>query len=57
VIAPDGRVQEQSAVFTRKVLVQKVVLRDDRTLATRVGAWPELLLSLIGAAALVGVRP
>jgi apolipoprotein N-acyltransferase len=57
VIAPDGHLQDESRVFTRKVMVQRVVLRDDRTLATRMGAWPELLLSLVGAAALVGVRP
>jgi apolipoprotein N-acyltransferase len=56
VIAPDGRVQASTRVFTRNVLVQRVVLRDDQTLATRIGAWPELFLSLLGAAALIGVR-
>jgi apolipoprotein N-acyltransferase len=51
VIAPDGHVQEHSEVFTRQVLVQRVTLRDARTLATRLGALPELLLALLGAGA------
>ena len=53
VIAPDGRLQASSRVFTRDVLVQRVPLRDGRTLATRVGAWPELVLSLLGVGALL----
>ncbi|MGZ6792517.1 MAG: nitrilase-related carbon-nitrogen hydrolase, partial [Mycobacteriales bacterium] len=57
VIAPDGRLQARSRVFTPDVLVQRVVLRDGRTVASRVGAWPELLLALTGLAGLlVGVR-
>ncbi len=52
VIAPDGRVIDRAEVFTRDVLVQRVPLRDDHTLATRVGAWPELALSLLGLCAL-----
>jgi apolipoprotein N-acyltransferase len=57
VIAPDGRIQARSQVFTRDVMVQRVTLRDDRTLATRLGAWPELVLALTGLAALtIGVR-
>ncbi len=53
IIDPDGRVAERTAVFTRDVLVEHVPLRDDTTVATRVGAWPELVLSLLGAAALL----
>lgn len=56
VIAPDGHLQESSKVFTRRVLVQRVPLRDDRTLATRLGVLPELLLGLLGAGALVRAR-
>ncbi|MCW2600673.1 MAG: apolipoprotein N-acyltransferase [Frankiales bacterium] len=57
VIAPDGRLQASSRVFTRDVIVQRVALRDGLTLATRLGAWPELVLALAGLAALVfGVR-
>jgi apolipoprotein N-acyltransferase len=57
VIAPDGSLQHRSTIFTRDVTVQQVALRDGRTLATRLGAWPELLLSLIALGALAfGVR-
>ena len=57
VIAPDGRLQHRTQILTRDVTVQQVVLRDHRTLATRVGAWPELALSLLALGALAtGVR-
>src|SRR5207248_186862 len=57
VIAPDGRLQARSKIFTRDLLVQPVVLRSGETPATRLGALPELLLSLVGAGALaVGSR-
>lgn len=57
VIAPDGRFIDRSEVFTRDLLVARVPLRSSRTLATRVGAWPELALALLGAvAAVVGTR-
>jgi apolipoprotein N-acyltransferase len=41
-------------VFTRDVTVQDVALRDGRTLATRLGAWPELVASLLALGALLG---
>jgi apolipoprotein N-acyltransferase len=53
VIAPDGRMIARSGLFTRDVLVQKVPLRSAETVATRVGALPELVLCLIGLLALV----
>ena len=53
VVAPDGSLQHRSEVFTRDVTVQQVALRDGRTLATRLGAWPELVLSLLAAGALL----
>jgi apolipoprotein N-acyltransferase len=57
VIAPDGRVQHHTKLFTRDVTVQRVVLRSGSTLASRVGAWPELALSLLAlGAVVVGVR-
>jgi apolipoprotein N-acyltransferase len=57
VIAPDGSVVDRSEVFTRDLLVQQVPLRSGQTLATRLGALPELLLALLGlGAALVGAR-
>jgi apolipoprotein N-acyltransferase len=53
VIAPDGTVVDRSRVFTRDLLVERVSLRSSRTLATRLGALPELLLSLLAAGAVV----
>jgi apolipoprotein N-acyltransferase len=52
VIAPDGRLVERSGLFTRDVLVQRVPLRSDQTLATRLGVLPELALSLVALLAL-----
>jgi len=52
VIAPDGSVQQSAPVFTREVLSAEVPTRDGLTLATRVGALPELAVSLL---ALVGL--
>jgi apolipoprotein N-acyltransferase len=54
VIAPDGRMADRAAVFTAKTLIAQVPLRSGETVATRIGALPELLLSLLGLAA-VGV--
>jgi apolipoprotein N-acyltransferase len=53
VIAPDGTVLDQSAVFRRDLLVQRVPLRSASTLATRLGVLPELLLSALAAVALL----
>ncbi|MBK5307806.1 MAG: apolipoprotein N-acyltransferase [Frankiaceae bacterium] len=53
VIAPDGRMVDRSGVFERKVLVHQVPVRSDRTLATRLGALPELLLSALAALAVI----
>jgi apolipoprotein N-acyltransferase len=56
VIAPDGALVEQAPVFHRAVLSAQVPTRSGTTLATRVGAAPELLLSgLAVAAAAAGV--
>jgi apolipoprotein N-acyltransferase len=40
-------------VFTREVMVTEVPTRDGRTLATRLGAAPELVLSVVGLLALL----
>ncbi len=52
IIGPDGRVVARSRVFTRDLLVRPVRLSTSRTLATRVGALPDLLLTLTALAAL-----
>jgi apolipoprotein N-acyltransferase len=48
VIAPDGRVQWRSGVFTPAVTVADVPLRDPRTVADRLGVWPEHGLAAAG---------
>ncbi len=53
VIAADGAVLDRSAQFTRDVLVAEVPLGSERTLATRLGAWPEWALAIAAAAAMV----
>jgi apolipoprotein N-acyltransferase len=49
-IAPNGKILAKTSVFTPAVLDRTLPLRDPRTLADRVGAWPEWIL--VGAAAL-----
>ena len=53
IIAPNGQVTERAEILTRKVLLQQVPLRDQLTVATRLGAWPEIVLSLLGLGALL----
>lgn len=53
VIAPDGRVEQRTGLFTPAALVAEVPLRTGTTLATRLGAAPEWLLVGLAAAALV----
>ena len=53
IIAPDGRVTQRAEILTQKVLLQQVPLRDQLTVATRLGAWPEFVLSLLGLGALL----
>jgi len=51
VISPDGHVLQRSGVFTPALLVADVPLRDPRTVADRLGAWPERIAALLGALA------
>ncbi|MEJ5915641.1 apolipoprotein N-acyltransferase [Pseudokineococcus sp. 1T1Z-3] len=48
VIAPDGSTGRRTHLFTPDVLVTEVPLRTTRTLASRLGAWPEVGLSVLG---------
>ena len=41
VITPDGTAHQRSALFTPAVLAADLPLRTDRTVADRVGGWPE----------------
>ncbi|MGW3603483.1 apolipoprotein N-acyltransferase [Micromonospora sp. NPDC005161] len=53
-VSPDGRVSDATGFNTREVVVREMRLDDGRTLATRLGWWPELALAGLAAAALVG---
>ncbi|MDG4781378.1 apolipoprotein N-acyltransferase [Micromonospora sp. WMMD961] len=53
-VAPDGRVSDATGFNTREVVVRQVRLDDGRTLATRLGWWPEVVLAALAVAALVG---
>ncbi|SHN23861.1 apolipoprotein N-acyltransferase [Streptomyces yunnanensis] len=61
VVAPDGTVTHQIPEFTQGVVSARIPLRDETTLADRVGAAPEWLLAIVGllscgAAVIVGRR-
>ena len=44
-ITPDGTAHQRSTLFTPAVLAADLPLRTDRTVADRVGPWPEILAS------------
>jgi apolipoprotein N-acyltransferase len=50
----DGRVHEQTGFNTQEVVVREMRVSQSRTLATRVGAWPEVLLAGLGLVLLAG---
>jgi len=44
-ITPDGTAHQRTTLFTPAVLAADLPLRTDRTVADRVGPWPEILVS------------
>ena len=52
IIGPDGAVIERSGVWQQAILDARVPLLSNRTLADRVGAWPEYVLVLLTVLAL-----
>ncbi|NNH69216.1 apolipoprotein N-acyltransferase [Nocardia uniformis] len=52
IIGADGRIQQQTGQFVPAALVATVPLREDSTLATRIGPAPEVLLCILAAAAI-----
>jgi apolipoprotein N-acyltransferase len=48
VVAPDGTIEQRSKEFTRQVLSADLPLRDEKTVADRVGAAPEWVLAMVG---------
>jgi apolipoprotein N-acyltransferase len=57
-ITPDGTAHQRSTLFTSDVLAADLPLRTNRTVADRVGAWPEYLASggLVMMLVLLGLR-
>ena len=52
VISPNGTVRQRTEMDTRAVIETTVVRSSDRTMASRLGAWPEWLLTALGLAGL-----
>jgi apolipoprotein N-acyltransferase len=52
IVTPDGTVTQRTELFTPDALVARVPLRATTTLATRLGAAPEGVMTLLGLAAL-----
>jgi apolipoprotein N-acyltransferase len=48
IVAPDGKIEQRSREFTRTVLSADLPLRDQITVADRVGAVPEWTLAMVG---------
>nr|WP_223884717.1 apolipoprotein N-acyltransferase [Micromonospora craniellae] len=53
-VAPDGRVSDATGFNTQAVVVRELRLTEGRTLATRVGVLPEVVLAGLSVATLVG---
>jgi apolipoprotein N-acyltransferase len=54
IVAPDGSVVRSSSLFTPATFVEDIAQRQSTTLAQRLGAGPEWVLTAIGLAALLG---
>ncbi|MDQ2588905.1 apolipoprotein N-acyltransferase [Saccharothrix yanglingensis] len=52
IVAPDGSVTQRTGMFTPDALVATLPLRGEATLATRLGAWPEWVMTALGLLAL-----
>ncbi|MEU3459015.1 apolipoprotein N-acyltransferase [Streptomyces sp. NPDC006733] len=48
VVAPDGTIEQRTAEFTQDVLSARIPLRDELTVADRVGTAPEWTLAMVG---------
>ncbi len=53
IIAADGSVRQETALFVPAALVAELPLRDDNTLATRIGPAPERIFAILTAAAVL----
>ncbi|MFD1151845.1 apolipoprotein N-acyltransferase, partial [Saccharothrix hoggarensis] len=48
IVQPDGSVTARTGMFTADALVATLPLRGEATLATRLGAWPEWVMTALG---------
>jgi apolipoprotein N-acyltransferase len=48
VVEPNGKIEQRSKEFTQATLSADIPLRDEKTLADRVGAAPEWVLAMVG---------
>jgi apolipoprotein N-acyltransferase len=55
IVAPDGSVVRSSSLFTPAVFVERIAQRSSTTLAQRLGAAPEWVLTALGAGAVLAV--
>jgi apolipoprotein N-acyltransferase len=53
IVAPDGSIAESSSLFTPAVFVEQIAQRHSTTIAQRLGAGPEWLLTGLGAVSLL----
>jgi apolipoprotein N-acyltransferase len=53
-VTADGEVHEATGFNTQEVVVRQLRVSDYRTLATRAGVWPEVLLVGLGLVLLAG---
>ncbi|MDX6313458.1 MAG: apolipoprotein N-acyltransferase, partial [Streptomyces sp.] len=54
VVSPDGTIEQRTKEFTQDVLSAKLPLRDEITIADRVGALPEWTLAMVGLLSCAG---
>ncbi len=55
VVAPDGSLVQRSELFTADTFVEEIAQRDSSTVAERLGAAPEWVLTALGAGAVLAV--
>jgi apolipoprotein N-acyltransferase len=53
-VSPDGRVDGATGFNTDAVVIRQMRLGDGRTLATRLGVWPEAVLVVAAGLVLAG---
>jgi len=53
-VTADGRILDESELFTAATFVRQLRLGEHRTLATTLGGWPEAVFAGLGLAALLG---